>query len=278
MAGPAGTTRSPSEPAAGTAAVVATANTGGANDTRRVVGRIDTWTGTVDYSTYINVFSANNVRSAVYNEGADNLTITGANSGLRTGALGAVSGATTQVGGAAPTNMRVVNQFGGANVISSASGAFQGLAAVVGSTTTILPGFPTAAGPSMYDFVFQTDRTVFVADDRTTVAGGLQRWTRTGGLNGDITTGAWSLVNTFNLAAAAGGGDLAGLRGLAGDFANNILFATTTDNRLVSFNGSFSVLATAPANTAWRGVEIVPTPGTFALLSLGGLLASRRRR
>jgi len=43
---------------------------------------------------------------------------------------------------------------------------------------------------------------------------------------------------------------------------------------------SFTVLATAATNTAFRGVEFiaVPAPGSLSLLALGGLAALRRRR
>src|SRR5262249_45463092 len=94
---------------------------------------------------------------------------------------------------------------------------------------------------------------------------------------------------TYTTASGLGSGsggtvtnDDGGLRGLVADFSNPsapVLYATTTNasqNRLVkladngdlSGNGSaftYTTLATAPANVAFRGVALAPTaPGTTA--------------
>src|SRR5262249_22050903 len=113
--------------------------------------------------------------------------------------------------------------------------------------------------------------TLYVADDRTTVnGGGIQRWVYDGA--------NWNLTATL---ATAGGG----ARGLTGSIAGSTvaLYATTaetTQNTLITFTdaltaagGAFSaatVLATAPTNTVFRGVDFtpVPEPGGLLLCSL----------
>lgn len=268
-------------------AVVATLNNAadGSGPVRRVVGQIDTWTGAVTYSNYGQSYSGNNIRSAVLDE-VNSVNITAGTAttggGVRSGAAGGAT-STTLLSGSL-TNTRNVNIFFGQTFTSSASGTFQGVSLVSGGTATLLPGFPTVAGPSAYDFFFSDTRTLYVADDRTTTSGGLQKWVRTGGTAGETTSGNWAISTTFNLANIAGTG-LAGLRGLAGEVVGGVstLFAISTDNRLVAITdtsnaATFSVLATAPTNTNWRGIEIIPTPGSAALLGLGGLLVARRRR
>lgn len=273
--------------AAGTAGVAATLNNAadGSGPTRRVVGRIDTLTGAVDYSNFGQTYSTGNLRSTQFDENNNNVLMAGTasagNGGVRFGALGGGTSTTGQTSNL--NNTRVVNIFNGQTIVSSASGAFQGLSLVSGGTATLLPGFPTATGPSSYDFVFADDRTVYVADDRANISGGLQRWTRAGGAAGDLLSGSWSLITTFNLSTATGG--FAGLRGLAGETVGGVstLFGISTDNRLVTLTdtgagSAFITLANAPANTNWRGVEIVPAPGAAALMGLGLLVAARRRR
>lgn len=287
--------------AAGTAAVVGSANP----NTARVVAVTDTWTGTVSYSAFSSAtaansaYSANNIRGAILAaDGSIYMTGTSAvNGGVRTGA--ASGGSSSSVSGGA-TNVRVVNQFNfgpGAQPIlfSSASGTGSpnpfGINVLTGAGTyanivsdAVLRNGGTAS--SAYDFWMPNDRTLYVADDRTSSTGGLIKLVRTGGVAGDLTTGAWSFVYSILLPTATAAN--AGLRGLAGEVVggNVNLFAISTDNRIVSYSepigavtaSSFTTLATAGANFAFRGIEIVPTPGAAALLGLGGLLVARRRR
>jgi len=269
--------------AAGTAAVSGTANAArdGSGPTRRVVSRIDTWTGAVDYSGYGQTFSANNARSSAFDESTSTVFLSGAGTpgGVRSGALG--GGTSTNALTSNLSNTRVVNLFNGQIVASSASGAFLGLSVVAGGTATLIVS--TGTGSSVYDFVFADTRTVYMADDRTTALGGLLKYTRTGGDDADVATGAWASAAAFNLTGAATA--FAGLRGLAGETIAGVttLYGISTDNRLVTItdtgiSSAFSVLATAPTNTAWRGVELVPTPGSALLLGMGIIASGRRRR
>ena len=129
------------------------------------------------------------------------------------------------------------------------------------TAATALAGMPTASGPSPYSFVlFDCDSdepgldTAYVCDDRAPPAGGVQKWTSSGG--------TWTLASTFNQGLAAG---CRGLTGLVTG-ANVTLIAVTADAQptIVSFvdDGSGSppstLLATSPAGAVYRGVALAP--------------------
>ena len=243
----------------GTASVVSTT----AALTPRVVARV-ALDGTVDTSTgLVDAYSANNIRSACSTNGIDLWTAGTASStngpGVRYTTFGSTT--TTQLS-TSPTNMRVVNIAFDQLYCSSATGAFQGVSTVgtglsttSGQTTTLLNGFPTATGPGAYDYYFADSNTLYVADDRVTVAGGIQKWV--------LAAGTWTLVYTLNPATGAG------CRGLSGFTEGGVttLFATTTSNLLVSvqdtgIGSAFSVVATGATNTALRDVQWVRTPSS----------------
>jgi hypothetical protein len=167
------------------------------------------------------------------------------------------------------TNSRVVDIFGGQLYVSSASGALQGVS-TVGSglptgpdTVTILPGFPTAAGPSAYDFFFADASTLYVADDRAVASGGgLQKWTFDSGAN------TWTLAYTLNT------GITVGLRGVTGAVTGGTttLFATTgtangsNGNALVTVtdtgaSSAFTTVLASAASSWFKGVDFAPIGG-----------------
>lgn len=249
----------------------------------RVVGLVD-WNGLIDTTTALtDAYSgtstvSGNPRSAV-TDGSGNFWLAGTgqtNPAVRFTTLGSTS--STQLNTSAPTNTRVANIFNGQLYVSSASGAFQGVGTVGsglpttgGQSLALLPGFPTASGPSPYDFWFASASTLYVADDRTNGSGGLQKWVFGGS--------TWSLAYTLAVTANTG------CRGLTGTFSGDdpVLFATTSDSKLVKVTdlgaGSpFTLLATAGTNTAFRGVDFTPAPepASVFLLSLAGLWLRRR--
>ncbi len=230
--------------------------------TPRVVARV-AMDGVVDTSTAItDGYSGANIRSACSTDGVD---IWMAGTGSTTGGVRhATSGATTSTQlSTTITNSRVVGIHAGQLHASSAVLNFQGLSAVgtglpttSGQVCTLLPGFPTAIGPSSYDWAFADAATLYVADDRGVAAGGgLQKWTFAGG--------SWTLAYTLSA------GLTAGLRGLALVPGSNppSFCATSADSasKLVTIidtgaGATFGVLATAAPNTALRGVRFVPAP------------------
>jgi hypothetical protein len=250
--------------APGTAAV-ATSTSAAVN---RVIGIISN-TGVVDTTTRsTTLYSGGNIRGAASDD-CNEFWTTGTastNGGMELVSPRGAGNAATMLA-PTPTNVRVPGRFGGQIYETSASGVFVGLNLVTpGSpgTTTLLPGFPGAAGPSPYGFVlFDLNPAVagldvaYVADDRAAASGGgVQKWTFDG------TT--WTLAATFVPPAST-----VGARGLTGRIVggNAQLFFTsaeTSANSVVTFtdDGSvaptFTVLATAAANTVFRGIDFAP--------------------
>ncbi len=226
----------------------------------RVIARTD-MSGNVDTSTALtDAYTANNLRSATSDDGTQFWT-----AGTASGTAGGVRyvaglGATTSTFlSTTPTNTRVVGIFGGQLYVSSASLTFQGVSTVgsglpttSGQTTAILPGFPTASGPSSYDYFFADASTLYVADDRASAAGGIQKWTFNG------TT--WLLQYTLNPATNIGCRSVTGT--LIG--TTSVLFATTGDNKIMRVvdagaGSAFSLVATPGTNTVFRGLRFLPT-------------------
>lgn len=271
--------------AAGTANVATTA---GIN---RVIGRIDLL-GNINTETYItDGYQGSNIRGIISDNGTNIWTSgtasSGVNGGVRYFTFGN-TGTSTQISSTV-TNVRAVNIFNGQLYVTSASGTFQGVASIgtgtpttTGQTTTILPGFPTSAGPSAYGFAMNTAGTVlYVADDRATASGGgVQKWTFSGG--------TWSLAYTLTTNLGTNG-----CRGLTVNWSganpvifasgatganNNSLFSVTDDG---SGTSAFTNLVSAGTNKVFRGVCFVPNSvsitgagslnaGTYNNISLTG--------
>lgn len=251
--------------AAGTAALAATTSAA----TNRIIGRIAA-DGTINTTTRINdAFSGGNIRGAASANGSSFYAV-GSTSGVIYAPLGN-AGASTTISTGTPTNNRSVNIFGGNLYISSASagtyGVLQvgtGLPTTTSQALTLLPGFPTASGPSPYSFFFADLSTavagvdvVYVADD----AAGIQKWS--------LVSGTWVQNGIIGPATAA-------VRGITGSVSATgvSLMATSaaslyavTDN--AGYNAAPSVttlptaLATAGTNMAFR--SIAPAPLATAL-------------
>ena len=249
-------------------------------------------------------FTGNNFRSMIAT-GANTFYASGTSSGTPStgGVWYANNGSFTQISSTAtgqPTNMRNVEIYGGnlytSSAASTGNGVWQigtGLATTAGQTSTLL--INAGAGASTYGFVLfdtnsdGTNDLAYLADDRTTAGGGLQKWVLTGG----TWTNSWSvLVNATGTTSTTAATGFAGIRGLTGtwDALNGAqLFATTTENsnnRVIAFSDtgttptSFTNLASAGTNYVFRGVDLtaVPAPGAAALLGLAGLITNRRRK
>lgn len=267
----------------GTAAINSTTSAA----VNRVVARVD-FNSIVDSSTAISdAFSANNPRGVATEDGSQ-YWVTGSNSGVRN--IAHAGGVTTQIA-TAPTNIRNVNIQNGQLYISSGSGGFSGISEVgsgapntSGQTTTLLPGFASVSGLSIYDFTFVGANTLYCADDS---AGnlGLQKWTFDGT--------QWSKQYQIT-AGLPVNGRVRQFTSTTDAFGNTVIYATsqngtntgnTTGYSLVSLvdtgaGSSFNVVATVGAATAFRGIEWapIPAPSVGTLLGLGSLLVARRRR
>jgi predicted extracellular nuclease len=228
----------------------------------RIVGRVDA-SGAIDTTTALtDAATGSNPRSAVSTNGTD-LWMDGGAGGVRYTTLGATT--STQLS-TTVTNLRHLNIFNGQLYTTSASGAFRlatvgtGTPTTSGQVITNLPGFPTSGG-SPYGFFFaDLDAgvagvdTVYVADDGAAV--GIQKYSLVGG--------NWT---------ARGSISIAGARGLTGVVqGTNVTLYTTTNTQLVTLTdttgynvniaGSPTVLATASANTNFRGVAFAPAGAT----------------
>jgi hypothetical protein len=226
---------------------------------------VDTTTALAD------AYGGSNFRSAVSTDGTHIWT-----GGTSSGSTGGVHYTTrgqlfsTQILNT-PANVRCMNIIGGQLYLSAASGAFDSVAAVgtglptmAGTFATSLPGLPTTSGPSPYDYCMVGSTTLYIADYRSGAnGGGIQKWT----FDGTTWTLQYTLVN-------------AGCRGLTcvTNGASTILYATTTAssaNTLISVTDTgaasgFTVIATAAANTVFRGVAMAPQPPPLTIVRSGG--------
>jgi hypothetical protein len=223
----------------------------------RTVGRLD-YSGSINSSTALTDFaSTGNARCAFSSNGTD-IWVSGSNSGVRYTTLGAFT--STQLS-TTPTNIRMVNSFNSQLYITSATGAFQGISSIgsgmpttSGQSTTALPGFPVAAGPSPFGFSIKPviGDIAYVADDRAIASGGgIQKWI--------FSAGTWGMAYTLN------SGLITGARNIAVDWsvANPVIYLTDASNRLMKFTdagglSTASLLVAAPVNTAFRSVAFVP--------------------
>lgn len=246
----------------------------------RTVAIIDTTTGNTTYTRLDTAsFSGNNIRSAVSD--GTNIWAAGANSGVRYTTVG--SGTTVQLS-TTSTNNRQVNIFNGQLYVTSGSSTIRTASVGTGTPTTSgqtianLPGTASTGSPYQYFFadlsatVAGVD-TLYIADD----SAGLQKFALVGG--------SWVARGTVGTGTNAYRGLTATVdAGVVTLFAtgNGTSLVTLTDSSGYNANltGSVTALAAAGTNTAIRGIGYipVPTPGSLALLGLGGLVAARRRR
>lgn len=255
-------------------------------------------------------FSGNNFRSSIATSGSTFYAAGTASGSPNTGGVWYYNGtAFTQVSSTAATvgvtNVRNVEIYNNQLYFSSSSGTFLGVSSLGSGLPTSGPVLPAlqinaGAGSSIYGFVmFSTGSQgagvldlAYLADDRSTAGGGIQKYT----FNGTAWSSSWSLLvgasGTSTLQSGTGAG-FAGLRGLAGTYdavTGATLYATTTEttnNRLISIldNGlttpsTYTTLQSAGANYVFRGVDLspaaVPEPSSLALAFVGCAAAGWR--
>ncbi|MFO0842643.1 MAG: PEP-CTERM sorting domain-containing protein [Gemmataceae bacterium] len=286
---------------AGYNAAVGTGNVAGSVTTGtggvlRVVGRIDVTTGVPNLSTTTTDFSKNSFRAAASSDGS-RFWMGGAsqsNDGFRTTTFGHTGSATllaNQTTGALHVFTNLVNNqvqqelygvnnqtFGAASIFKTTPSLPDGSGPT--SIVPVVSGLGQAAG---FVFLDQDNNgtldTLYVADQLT----GLRKFVLTGGL--------WTARGT-----ATGLGGLTGVTGVVNG-ANNINLFVTTGNGTAGGNtlqrftdiggtnnisGGFTLLATAASGTVFRGVAIVPEPGSLLLggaacLGFAGMALRRYR-
>ncbi|MFB2644698.1 ExeM/NucH family extracellular endonuclease, partial [Raphidiopsis sp. BLCC-F218] len=243
--------------------------TTGAN-TPRVVGRVDA-SGNIDTTTALTDFAnTNNPRSVTSNNGTD-LWVAGGAGGVRYTTLGS----TTSVDLSSTTfsNVRQLNIFNDQLYASSGSNNFRGVETVGTGlpitgpqTITRLAGLTDTTNPSTYAF-FLADLspsitgvdTLYVADDglgalsKFSLVGG--NWVANGkiGEDTDDYRGLTASVSgtTVTLFATRKGGS-----GPSG--GGELVTLTDASGYNSSLTGNITLLATAGANTAFRGVAFAP--------------------
>ena len=267
----------------------------------------------------VSPFSGNNYRSSIATSGSTFYGVGTSSGSPSTGGAWYFNGsAFTQVSSTAtgqPTNLRVVeiynNQLYATSAASTGYGIWSigsGLPTTAGTGTVATMAINTGTGGAYGFVMFSTGSQgsgvldlAYIADDRTTLGGGLQKWT----LSGTSWSNSWSVFVSGTVGSppstlqSGTGVGFAGIRGLAGTYDSVLgasLYATTTEtsnNRLISIfdSGStqpstYTTLQSAGTNFAFRGVDLspvsVPEPSTFAIaalatLGMAGLIRRRRR-
>ena len=238
----------------------------------RVVVRVGA-DGVPDTTTAItDAFDTNNIRSVASADGT-NIYIAGANSGVRLVTFGNAAGATTQISDSttgAVVNFRQINIYNNQLYFSTGSGSNPrvgtigtGLPTTGGQAITGAPGISGTGSPYGYFFADLSPTvpgvdTLYIADDNST-AGGIQKY---------------SLVNGTWVANGVIGAPADAYRGLTGSVSGSsvTLYSTRKGAELASVvdatgynvapTATPTLLATAPTNTAFRGVAFAPTGGT----------------
>lgn len=239
--------------------------------TNRKVGMLD-MNGNLSFQLISDAYDASNIRGAIVNGGRIWMTGTAgtglfATAGVRTMKIG--DSATVQLGGTV-TNTRVAGLWNGQLYFSTSSGLFKGLNVAgfgaptsANQTLTNIITDPTyATNNPPYDFAFDGQNTVYIADERTiATGGGVQKWTFDG------TT--WTLAYTLNTGLSNGVRAVT----LTKSGSDNVLYCnsaiagpnlfTVTDTGAASAFTAITLSdAAAQVRTAIRGVRVIPAKST----------------
>jgi len=262
-----------------------------ASGTDRVIARVDA-NGVVNTSSAIpnaEGFTGNNIRGCVFSDNGSRYWAsgTGTGGGVRTNLFGALSGS-VQVS-TTIANARTLHIFNAQLYCAAASGAVQsvakvgtGLPVTSGNAITALPGLPVVSGASSYGFsmspgAISNGSVLYVADDRASALGGIQKWI--------YNAGTWNLSYTLGT-----GVPNVGARSVTVDYANfnvitgngSVLYASSAEassNRIIKIidNGSGSAattLATAAVATIFRGITFSPVSNLPPVVSSNSSVAT----
>lgn len=239
----------------------------------RVVGLVGI-DGSIDTTTALNDFATGGSPRSVATVDGSDLWVSGDISGVRYTQRG--GGISTQLSSTG-TNLRQAQIAGGQLYVSSGAGTLRvatvgsGLPKTGGQTIANLPSFPTTGSPYAFQLVDLSPAvpgvdTLYIADDQQ----GLLKYS--------LVSGSW-------LSSGKVGVDTDDYRGIAVSVVGTqvTIYATRSTNQLVSlvdssgYNGTLTgaptLIATAAANTFFRGVALAPdaAPTDIALASSSGL-------
>ncbi len=239
----------------GTASI---ANTPSSTVNRKLL-RVDNSDGYTS-QTSSSAFNANNIRGGVTS--GNDFWAAGTSSTAGTNGIQYFGTGTPVQVSSTITNTRVVNIFNGQLYFSTGSAPVgiyvvgSGLPVSSGQVSTLVIA-GTGTSPSPYGFSFNATTDIcYIADDRTPAnGGGIQKFTKSGGV--------WTLQYTLSIGTV-------GARGLTVDWSgsNPVVYATTTEstgNRIIKITdtgsgSSYTTLATAATNTIFRGITFAPIP------------------
>ncbi len=253
--------------------------------TKRVIGRIDNAANLNTSTVLDSAFSGYNIRSVTSTDG-NSFWMSGSGSGVRRTTLG-VSADTrvTTAQSAYPGNYRNIGIYGGQLYATTGSGTTYRMVAIgsgtpidSGNVLTQLPGIPITGSPNQFYFA-DLNATIpgvdvlYIADESaSTSGGGVQKysfdgttWVANGAINPAVTPvkGLTGVVSgtTVTLYVVGGAAKLYSLVDASG-------YNTT-------MTASFTEMATAPANTAFRGVALAPEPlvAPVTLISFAAVLS-----
>jgi hypothetical protein len=248
---------------AGYDAAVGTPSVSGSSATAipRTIARVDS-SGAVDTTTALTDLATGSSPRSAFTTDGQAFWATGGAGGVRAFSLGATT--STQLN-TDITNLRVVDGFFGQLYASTDAGTTTTRLGAVGSgfpTTggqaiTDLTGVPSTIGPNEFQLfdlsgaVPEPD-TLYVADENP--GGGVQKYS--------LVTGTWTANGTIS------GTSIRGIAGIVTSSGAVTLYATnSTDLYTVTDTSGYNMtpptslnsIATAPSNTAFRGVVIAPS-------------------
>ncbi|WP_254508842.1 beta strand repeat-containing protein [Anatilimnocola floriformis] len=234
--------------------------------TQRVVGRIDS-AGVMDTSTGLTTIT-NNIRSVTSTNGIDIWT-GGSNTGVQYTTLGSTT--STVVSVSPQNNIRTVQIVNGQLMATTGSGsAFKignvgvGLPTTSGQTTTTLPNVPATGAINQFfmadldpsipgpDTLYYAEETLSGVSKYTLGSNG--NWTFSGGITGTL--------NFYGITGIVSGSTvtLFATRIPTSMQTTPAAFSSLVDSSGYNgtLTGAFTTLASAPTNTAFRGIALAP--------------------
>lgn len=229
---------------------------------KRVVGKVDV-SGSINTTTTLDsAFSGGNIRCVASQDG-NGLWISGSNTGIRYTTIGVTADTrVTTTSFSYPANYRALQIFNGQLYASTGSGTTFRMVTVgtgtpidTGNIVAQLPGILPVGAPNQY-IIFNVNGSLvlYIMDESAqTSGGGIQKYTYSG--TSWVSNGT-SYITTSN-------------RGLTGIVTgNNVNLYISSPTELYSFidasgpgntiSGTATLIATAPVNTAFRGLAMAP--------------------